>query len=283
MKYWSLFFGLIALLAVGAFVYAPFDEDWWLPGFQATNPNALASSGSPEGPLSTAAIEVDHLFIVILGITGLTFVGVMGFLVVALWRFGAQRGRRADYYHGSLRLEILWTLIPAAILIFLAFYQFGAWADLKFRSTWPDVQPVAEVTGRQFQWRIRYPGLDGAFDTADDIQTVNDLHFVKDTPTIILLKSEDVLHSFFLPQLRIKQDAVPGLTIPVKFDANRAGKYELLCAELCGWGHYTMRAEVTVHESEGDFREWLAETGAEQQEATPAPPDVAQGPGPRVE
>jgi cytochrome c oxidase subunit 2 len=81
---------------------------------------------------------------------------------------------------------------------------------------------------------------------------------------LIYLKSADVLHSFFLPQMRIKQDAVPGLTIPVWFDCDRAGTYELACAELCGWGHYKMRGNVTVHRSQAEFDEWMSRALAEQ-------------------
>src|SRR5262249_48161074 len=93
---------------------------------------------------------------------------------------------------------------------------------------------------------------------------VNDLHFVKNKPALIYLKTSDVLHSFYLPQLRIKQDAVPGLTIPVWFDADEAGPYELVCAELCGWGHYKMRGRVTVHETELEFQGWVDGKLAEQ-------------------
>ena len=95
-----------------------------------------------------------------------------------------------------------------------------------------------------------------------------------------------MLHSFFLPQLRIKQDAVPGLTIPVRFDASKAGRYELLCAELCGWGHYKMRADVTVHETQSEFDEWMEQALREQDRSQPpggpptaAAPDVAAAPG----
>lgn len=402
MRYWSLLYGLVAVLAVAMFAYAPFDHEWWLPGYRETNVEALetlealddldgardelaalaeaedpdpavaeelraeldrrrarlaraadeqfltnrtrdlesraaaasaavgavrsaiaagdegaisasvdaadealarldegagealAELAGPEGsldaPISTAAHQVDHLFILILVITGVTFIGTMIALVYATWRFAARPGRRADYYHGSQRLEVIWTIIPSAILIFIALYQLGAWADIKFQNTWPDVKPLAEVKARQFQWMIRYPGPDGVLDTADDLHTVNDLHFVKDSPTIIYLKSEDVLHSFFLPQLRIKQDAVPGLTIPVKFDASKPGRYELLCAELCGWGHYKMRADVTVHETQSEFDEWMEQALREQSRSQPpgAPPtatapDVAAAPGNRVE
>ena len=115
------------------------------------------------------------------------------------------------------------------------------------------------MTARQFQWVMRYPGPDGKLHTADDLHIVNDLHFVKGKPALIYLKSSDVLHSFFLPQMRIKQDAVPGLTIPVWFDSDTAGQYELVCAELCGWGHYKMKGNVTVHASQAEYRRLDAE------------------------
>jgi cytochrome c oxidase subunit II len=196
--------------------------------------------------------------------------------VVLVWvsfRFADQKDaagkplRPSRYFHGSQRLEVIWTIIPAAILVFIALYQMGTWASIKFRSAAPRVAPVAEITGRQFQWVMRYPGPDGKLNTQDDLFTVNDLHFVKNRTALIYLKSSDVIHSFFLPHMRIKQDAVPGLTIPVWFDADTAGKYDLACAELCGWGHYKMRGSVTVHETADEFQKWLDEKLAEQNQS----------------
>jgi cytochrome c oxidase subunit 2 len=100
---------------------------------------------------------------------------------------------------------------------------------------------------------------------------------VKKSPTLIYLKSQDVLHSFFLPQMRIKQDAVPGLTIPVWFDADDAGDYELVCAELCGWGHYKMRSLVTVHDTQAEFDEWAKNKLAEQNRSQVASAAGSQG------
>lgn len=261
MRYWSILFAVIAVLCVLSFLYAPFNPDWWLPHNVSTT-----------SPLHFGA-EIDHLFILILWITGLTFIGTQVALVWALWKFPAREGRPATYFHGSQRLEVIWTIIPAAILVFIALYQMGAWTGIKFRSAEPKVQPLAEVTARQFQWKIRYPGPDGRLGTADDLHTINDLRFVKDRPVVIHLKTEDVLHSFFLPNLRIKQDAVPGLTIPVWFDSDQAsprdarGGYEpfdLVCAELCGWGHTKMRGEVTIYETQREFDEWMSSALAEQ-------------------
>lgn len=253
MRYWSLLFALAAIACVAAFLYSPFSPDWWLPN-HASNPYHV---------VSTFGREIDSLFFIILGITGVTFIGTQVALVWVAFRYvdkvdaEGRPLRAATYFHGSQLLEAVWTIIPAAILVAIAFYQMGTWAAIKFRTSAPKIQPIAEVTGRQFQWVMKYPGPDGRLNTADDLHRVNDLHFVKDKPALINLKSADVLHSFFLPQMRIKQDAVPGLTIPVWFDSDTAGSFELVCAELCGWGHYKMRGNVTVHESQADFDEWM--------------------------
>jgi cytochrome c oxidase subunit 2 len=256
VRYWSILFGAIALFAVAAFAYSPFDSDWWLP-----------RNVSARGQLHIGA-EVDHLFILILWITGIVFIGTQIALVWALWKFPAAEGRRAQYFHGSQRLEVIWTIIPAAILVFIALYQMGAWTAIKFRTAMPKVQPHAEVVARQFQWKIRYPGPDGRIGTADDLHAVNDLRFVKDRPVVINLRTEDVLHSFYLPNFRVKQDAVPGLVIPVWFDADEAtpaGRpFDLVCAELCGWGHTKMRGQVTIYETQREFDEWMESALAEQ-------------------
>ncbi len=254
MRLWSLLFALAAIFSIGCFVYSPFSADWWLPN----------APGDPYHVVSTFGREIDSLFLIILWITGIVFIGTQIVLVWELFRFPDRPGRVATYFHGSQRLEVIWTIIPAAILVFIALYQMGTWAEIKFRSSAPKVRPLAEITARQFQWMMRYPGPDGRLNTVDDVHLVNDLHFVKGKQALIYLRSADVLHSFFLPQLRMKQDAVPGLTIPVWFDCDTAGRYNLVCAELCGWGHYKMRSNVTVHETQSEFDDWMRRVTAEQ-------------------
>src|SRR4051812_39968330 len=255
VRYWSVLFAVAAILSVATFLYAPFSPEWWLP-----NP-----AGQPHHVVSTFGREIDSLFIIILVITGIVFIGTQVVLVWAAYRFVDQRDaegrpvRAAQYFHGSQRLEVIWTIIPAAILVFIALYQMGTWASIKFRTAAPKVAPLAEITGRQFQWVMRYPGPDGKLNTPDDLFTVNDLHFVKNRTALIHLKSSDVIHSFFLPQMRIKQDALPGLTTPVWFDSDTAGKFRPACAGLCGWGHYKMRGNVTVHETDEEFQKGLDE------------------------
>ncbi len=257
MRLWSLLFAAVGLSCVGCFAYAPFHPEWWLPSGPDASLGHLHSA-------STIGKEIDALFVIILWITGVVFVLTQVALVWAAWRYADRPGRVATYFHGSQKLELILTIIPAILLTFITIYQFSTWADIKFKSRAPKVAVLAEVTGRQFQWLIRYPGEDGKMHTADDVHRVNDLHFVKDKPTLIQLQSKDVLHSFFLPQLRVKQDAVPGLKIPVWFDADQAGKYELACAELCGWGHYKMRGNVTVHATQAEFDDWLRTAAREQ-------------------
>ena len=117
------------------------------------------------------------------------------------------------------------------------------------------------VAAKQFEWNVTYPGPDGRLDTADDFTDRNHLNLPLDRAVRIELTSEDVIHSFFLPDFRVKQDAVPGMMIPVWFEATKAGEYDWACAELCGLGHYRMRATVTVHEA-GGFERWQAEEAA---------------------
>ncbi len=257
MRHWSLLFALVAALCVAAFAYAPFHPEWWLPAGPDASLGHLHSA-------SSIGKEIDALFVILVWITGAVFVGTQVALAWAGWKFADGPGRIAVYFHGSQRLELIWTIIPAIVLCFITFYQFGTWAKVKFRADAPKIGVLAEVTGRQFQWLMRYPGEDGKLHTADDIHRINDLHFVKDEPALIHLQSKDVIHSFFLPQLRIKQDAVPGLKIPVWFDADQAGYYELACAELCGWGHYKMRGNVTVHASRAEFDDWMRAAAREQ-------------------
>ena len=257
VRYWSLLFAAVAVACVASFAYAPFHPEWWLPAGPDRSVSHLHSA-------SSTGKEIDALFVIILWITGVVFVGTQVVLVWAAWKYADRPGRVAVYFHGSRRLELIWTIVPAIFLVFIAVYQFGTWANVKFRGNTPKIRPIAEVTGRQFQWLMRYPGEDGRLHTADDVHRINDLHFVKDKPALIHLMSKDVIHSFFLPQLRIKQDAVPGLKIPVWFDADQAGHYELACAELCGWGHYKMRGNVTVHATQAEFDDWMRAAAREQ-------------------
>lgn len=251
-KFWSLLFLLVPILGVAVFVAAPY--------YKMDLPEDISEHGR----------EIDHLWYFILLLTGTVFVVTEVVLFWFLWRYDSASNRLpVKYTHGSHNLEVVWTIVPAATLLFIAIYQMNAWADVKMRK--PTMPPTLEVTARQFEWRLRYPGADGKIGTQDDIFHVNDMHIPVDTDILVELKSMDVLHSFFLPHLRIKQDALPGSKIPVWFRATQVGTYDIVCAELCGWGHYKMKGRVTV-ESKRDFADWLARMTKEQAAvADPAP------------
>ena len=120
----------------------------------------------------------------------------------------------------------------------------------------PVSEAVIQVTGKQFNWIITYPGPDAMFGTDDDFTQENDLHVPVNKVVKLILKSEDVIHSFFVPVLRLKQDVVPGREIEAWFQATESGKFEIGCAELCGYGHYTMRGFLYV-DSAPDYSNWM--------------------------
>jgi len=126
----------------------------------------------------------------------------------------------------------------------LALVSRSTWAEIK--ETQPPSDFVITVEAKQFNWEIAYPGPDGKLDTPDDVHMDNDFHVPVNKVVRVQLKSKDVIHSFFVPNFRLKQDAVPGHLIPVWFKATKPGKYEVPCAELCGFGHSGMRGWVFV-------------------------------------
>ncbi|MCA8995042.1 MAG: cytochrome c oxidase subunit II [Planctomycetaceae bacterium] len=275
--FWCLFFAFWPILGIAVCLVAP-GYGWWFPG----------PAASPLGQ------RIDDLFYMILIITTLTFIGTQIGLAYVLFT-GARRTdpdvqEKAWFSHGSHELEVIWSVAPAFILLFIALYQLDVWADYRVKDLFPhekmegllseglhqkrdehDNMHLAEVTARQFEWRIRYPGFDEDGNLLPlerepqptDLYDVNDLHLPASAPVMIMLKSQDVQHSFFLPELRVKQDAVPGLVIPVWFEATKKGEYALTCAELCGWGHYKMKARL-VAESDEEFLEYLRELHRKQ-------------------
>ncbi len=214
--------------------------------------------------VSTFGGDIDALFVAILIITVIAFVLVQGALLYFLYRYRDRGDRKATYVHGHWRLELAWTVLPALILFALAILQYDTWVEAKQRFPSEEESFVVEVTPEQFEWNIRYPGLDGAFDTEDDIVAPkNVMHVPVNEPVLVRLRSKDVIHSFFVPELRVKQDAVPGMTTQAWFEATETGEFEIVCAELCGLGHYRMRGFLTVETAE-EFQAWLAEMEATQ-------------------
>jgi cytochrome c oxidase subunit 2 len=288
-KWWGAYFGVILAAITALCLAAPFCG-WWLP-------QNVASYGG----------EVDVLFYVILGLTTFFFLLTEGILVYAMWRYGHKEGQTAQYVHGNHKLELFWTAVPAAILLFIAFAQVSVWDKIKYQGSMPNPKQVVQVTARQWEWRIRYPapGKNDKGETVlvpgdasrvaawaespeiDDVHVVNELHTWEGADVKIYLKTNDVIHSFFLPNLRLKQDALPGKTIPMWFQAkewntfvkdtddrcdepaDRSKRWEISCAELCGGSHYRMRGRLYVHKDQKDYEKWLQITMREQQRRTP--------------
>ena len=214
----------------------------------------------PEAVTTTAPL-IDRLFYIVLVLTGLVFVAVQGTLIGFLIRYRRQPEKPAYYTHGDTLVEIIWTIIPALILVWLATHNQQVWAQVRGTPPTPDLE--VEVTGEQFAWNFRYAGADGTFNTVDDITTINQLHIPVGKTVLFQIKSKDVIHSFFVPQFRMKLDAVPGLTGRLWVSTTRPGNFEVACAELCGLGHYRMRGFLTI-ESQGAFATWLQEALKEQ-------------------
>jgi len=213
---------------------------------------------------STFGPAIDSLFLLVLIVTGIAFVLVEGLLIYFLIRYRDRPGQRATYVHGSRRIEFAWTVGTGFALLSLALYQRTTWAEVKQQLPDESTAVVVSISAKQFEWHTTYPGDDGRLDTADDIVApINALHVPVGQPVIVRLTAQDVIHSFFIPQFRLKQDAVPGMIIRVWFQATQTGEFEIACAELCGLGHYRMRGRVTV-ESQADFDAWLAEVKAQQ-------------------
>ncbi len=207
---------------------------------------------------STFVGEVDWLYYLVLIVTGVAFVVVEIALVWFLFRYRRRDGRKAAYVHGSARAEVIWTGMTAVVVVVIGFLSAPAWDRIKGRDSIPrDALPLA-IHAKQFEWHVTYPGKDGKIGTADDYTIRGQIHVPVNRPVSVELTSEDVIHSFFVPAFRIKQDAVPGMHIHLWFQPTKPGVYELGCAELCGLGHYRMRAVVTVHTQE-DYDRWTAE------------------------
>ncbi len=208
--------------------------------------------------VSTYGGDIDRLFHIIYYVTTITFFGVQIALLAFLFMYRDRPGRRATYTHGNTTLEITWTVIPAVLLAILALMSRTTWADIKARQPPSDV--VLEIYAKQFNWEVVYAGPDTKHGTPDDIKMDNDFHVPVNKTVRIHLKARDVIHSFFVPAFRLKQDAVPGHDIPVWFKATKTGKYEVPCAELCGFGHSGMKGWVYVDTPE-DYEAWAREKG----------------------
>lgn len=196
--------------------------------------------------ISTFGGDIDRMFLIIAWITGIVFFLVEALLIYYLVKYRHREGRKARYTHGNSRMEIAWTAATALIVVVVGVMSRGLWLDIKDPRRFPDAGIELRIAAKQFEWNVTYPGADGELDTADDFVKRNQLHVPANTVVHVELQSDDVIHSFYLPELRLKQDAVPGMSIPAWFEATVPGEYTIGCAELCGLGHYRMKGIMTV-------------------------------------
>jgi cytochrome c oxidase subunit 2 len=241
-KFWSILFGVIMLACFALFIISPF-VGWWLPK------NVAVFGGA-----------VDGLYFLILGITGFFFVLTEALMVYFMYVYAGKPGAKehpvghhyaekkvfwTSYFrylirpvsavlHNQHRVEMAWTIVPAVILLYIAFAQVNTWAIIKSPRNMPEDPPLAmEVSARMFEWRVRYPAqkieanklaawADQGY--VDDVHVDNEIHAYPGAKVKVFLKTRDVIHSFYLPNLRLKQDALPGKTIPVWFEITK-GEY----------------------------------------------------------
>ena len=248
-------------------------KTWWLP------------TGA-----STAAAGIDHHFTTTYILMGAVFVAAQLALGFFAWKFrdrGPSSSKAASYSHGNNTLEILWTVLTLVLFVGMNLMSRSIWASERFDPAQPGALQV-EVTGMQFAWYFRYAGPDGKFgaikpelidasaggesalglDLSDpaskDDVVAGTMYVPVGRQVELILRAQDVIHSFFIPSMRFKQDAVPGLAIHMHFTPIATGDYEIACAELCGLGHYKMHGMLKVV-SPADFETWLAAREAEKQ------------------
>ncbi|HVN04034.1 MAG TPA: cupredoxin domain-containing protein [Bryobacteraceae bacterium] len=214
-------------------------------------------------------------------ITGIIFFVAQFALGWVILRF-RNRGGAVRYTHGNNTLETIWTTATAVLFVGIVLVGTRIWIDVHISQPDPNAIPI-ELMAKQFAFNFRYPGPDGKFGRTD-LKLVNDaagnpfglddkdpsgkddivsasLKVPAGKPIKLILHSRDVIHNFFVRELRLKQDIVPGMEIPLYFEADQPGTYEIPCSELCGLGHFQMRSTMQVM-AEADFEKWKQEQAA---------------------
>lgn len=240
--------------------------------------------------------QIDSLIAVVHWFALVLFVGWGIFFLYCLYKFRARPGHTAAYQPVK---AIFSKYVEAGVVVFEAFLLFGLSAPIwaRYKNEPPKEADAVNVhiIAEQFAWNVHYPGKDGKFgrtapgfvaadnligldpndpDGKDDVVMVNQFHMPANKPIITSVSSKDVIHSWNIPVLRVKQDTIPGARIPVWFEAKETGHFEIACAQLCGLGHYRMRGEVHI-ESQAEFDKFLAENAPQPPQAQ-APPQQPQ-------
>jgi cytochrome c oxidase subunit II len=247
---------ILVLVALGSVLFHVLSPWWW---------TQIASNWG----------YIDNTINLTFWITGVVFTAIVLFMAYCVFRFRHQQGRRAVYDPENKKLEWWLTIVTALGVAAMLTPGLFVWAQFV---TVPEGASEVEVIGQQWQWSFRLPGEDGRLGTSDTryvssdnplglnrndpdahddvVIEADDLHLPLGKPVKLLLRSIDVLHSFYVPEFRAKMDLVPGMVSYVWFTPTRTGTFLLLCAELCGNAHYAMRASVVVDE-ESEYRAWL--------------------------
>jgi cytochrome c oxidase subunit 2 len=216
---------------------------------------------------SDQAGKIDTLFDVMIILSSFVFSIVVVMLAYAIWKFRVKPGDEGDGepIHGNTKLEIAWTVIPTVIVLFGAIYSWIVLDDIEAKAS--DAMPLS-ITAQQYKWTFEYPEVQtGEADGQPTYLTSNQLHVPVDRQLSIHLTALDVIHSFWVPEWRIKRDAVPAGAGGDEIDddfvvtPNKEGTFSLICTELCGIGHATMRATVVV-ESQAEFDQWVSDQKA---------------------
>jgi len=227
---------------------------------------------------SQHAAEIDQMTVLTHWLMLFLFVGWGAFFIFVLFRFRKGANPRASYTGAKGKLAKSTEVLVAIVeIVLLVGYAIPAWATRVKAFPSENEAVVVRIVGEQFSWNIHYPGPDGKFgrtdiskvtadnplgldrsDAAakDDVTTINQLYLPINRPVLVHLSSKDVIHSFGLIEMRVKQDAIPGMTMPVWFVPTRLGEYEISCSQLCGLGHFRMRGFITV-QNDADFRKWF--------------------------
>ena len=260
---------------------------WWTP-------EAVTQNGH----------EIDRLLMFIFWLTLAVFIATQAVYIYFIVKYRHRKGVKAVYSHGNNRLEIIWTTIPAAIFILLAVYSDKLWLQIRGKAPANSLQ--IDIVAYQFGFHIRNPGVDDALGASnmawvtmgtnnfglnpdpkqhdprsdDDYQSENQLTLPVGRPVNVILRSQDVIHAFYVPEFRMYQDIVPGMTINwVWFVPEKIGHYALACNQLCGSGHYNMQAAIDVV-SQKDYEKLVKEKSAaslkarDEKKASPATPPV---------
>lgn len=214
---------------------------------------------------STAAPKIDDLLNIMIVLSSLVFAIVVIALGYALWKFRAKPGDESDGepIHGNTRLEITWTIIPTIIVLFSGGWSWKVLNEIEERT---GHELTVDVFSQQYAWSFGYPGKEYAYS-----QGV--LHVPVNRQIVFKMHSQDVIHSFWVPQWRIKKDNVPGITTTAVVTPTKTGHYQLICTELCGFGHASMRAKVVV-QSQSAFDKWV--DGLKEKVPTPLMVSVKQ-------